>query len=68
VIEKMNEMVKQYYDYSRPLYCAKHGFVDETVPMTEIRNYLKAFTGAVYQNPRSICPQHQMLLPRIIRG
>jgi len=68
VIEKMNEMVKQYYDYSRPLYCAKYGFVDETVPMTEIRNYLKAFMGAVYQNPRSICPQHQMLLPRIIRG
>ncbi len=68
VIEKMNEMVKQYYDYSRPLYCAKEGFVDETVPMTEIRNYLKAFAGAAYQNPRSICPQHQMLLPRSIRG
>jgi len=68
VIEKMNEMVQQYYDYSRPLYCAKKGFVDETVPMTEIRNYLKAFAGAAYQNPRSICPQHQMLLPRSIRG
>jgi len=27
-----------------------------------------AFAGAVYQNPRSICPQHHMLLPRIIKG
>ncbi len=68
VIEKMNEMVKQYYENSRPLYCARKGFVDETVSMTEIRNYMKAFAGAAYQNPRSICPQHQMMLPRIIRG
>jgi len=68
VIEKMNEMVKEYYENSRPLYCARKGFVDETVSMTEIRNYMKAFAGAAYQNPRSICPQHQMMLPRIIRG
>ena len=33
-----------------------------------LRGYLKAFAGAVYQNPKSICPRHQMLLPRIIRG
>ena len=36
--------------------------------MTAIRNYLKAFAGSAYQNPRSICPQHQMILPRSIRG
>jgi glutaconyl-CoA decarboxylase len=36
--------------------------------MTEIRKYLIAFAGAVYQNPKSICPQHQMMLPRIIKG
>jgi glutaconyl-CoA decarboxylase len=36
--------------------------------MTEIRSYLAAFAGAAYQNPRSICPQHQMMLPRIIKG
>ena len=67
-IEKMNQMVKEYYDYSRPIYCAETGMVDEIVDMSQIRKYLKAFVGAVYQNPRSICPQHQMLLPRIIKG
>ena len=30
--------------------------------------YLDAFAGAVYQNPKPICPRHQMLLPRIIKG
>ncbi len=68
IIDKMNEMAQAYHDNSRPIYCAKSGFVDETVPMTRIRNYLKAFAGSVYQNPRSICPQHQMMLPRIIKG
>lgn len=68
VIESMNKVVREYYENSRPLYCAKYGLVDEVVPMNEIRKYLKAFAGAVYQNPRSICPQHQMLLPRSIKG
>jgi glutaconyl-CoA decarboxylase len=36
--------------------------------MTDIRQYLTAFAGAAYQNPKSICPQHQMMLPRIIKG
>ena len=66
--QKMNEMAKKYYDTSRPDYCARHGFVDEIVDLTALRNYLKAFAGAVYQNPQSICPRHHMLLPRIIRG
>jgi glutaconyl-CoA decarboxylase len=66
--QKMNEMAKKYYDTSRPDYCARHGFVDEIVDLTALRNYLKAFSGAVYQNPQSICPRHHMLLPRIIRG
>jgi glutaconyl-CoA decarboxylase len=68
VIEEMNKLVKSYYDNSRPVYCARHGLVDEVAKLTEIRNYLKAFAGAAYQNPRSICPQHQMMLPRIIKG
>jgi len=68
VIEEMNRLVKSYYDNSRPIYCAQHGLVDEVAKMTAIRNYLKAFAGAAYQNPRSICPQHQMMLPRIIKG
>jgi glutaconyl-CoA decarboxylase len=67
VIENMNKMVQEYYDYSRPAYCAHKGFVDEVAALTEIRRYLIAFAGAAYQNPRSICPQHQMLLPRSIR-
>ena len=40
----------------------------EIVSLKALRGYLKAFAGAVYQNPKSICPRHQMLLPRIIRG
>ena len=68
VIEEMNKLVQEYYDYSRPAYCAKHGLVDEVVKMTEIRRYMAAFAGAAYQNPKSICPQHQMMLPRLIKG
>ncbi|TAK50688.1 MAG: glutaconyl-CoA decarboxylase subunit alpha [Betaproteobacteria bacterium] len=64
----MNEMAQKYYDTSRPKYCAQHGFVDEVVDLKALRGYLKAFAGAAYQNPRSICARHQMLLPRIIRG
>jgi glutaconyl-CoA decarboxylase len=68
IIDKMNQMAQEYHDYSRPLYCAQKGFVDEVARMTDIRKYMVAFAGAVYQNPRSICPQHQMLLPRSIKG
>jgi len=68
VIDDMNKLVKEYHDYSRPTYCAKHGLVDEVAKVTAIRNYLVAFAGAAYQNPKSICPQHQMMLPRLIKG
>jgi glutaconyl-CoA decarboxylase subunit alpha len=68
VIDKMNALAQQYYDQSRPIYCAKRGFVDEVIPFARLRAYLQAFTGCVYQNPDSICPHHQMMLPRIIKG
>jgi glutaconyl-CoA decarboxylase len=68
IAQKMNETAKKYYDTSRPAYCARHGFVDEIVPLARLREYLKAFAGAAYQNPASICPRHQMLLPRLIKG
>ena len=68
IIEEMNKLVKEYYDNSRPIYCAQQGLVDEVAKMTEIRRYMLAFAGAAYQNPKSICPQHQMMLPRIIKG
>jgi glutaconyl-CoA decarboxylase len=68
VIEKMNALAQRYRDTSDPLYCAHHGFVDELVNLSDLRSYLQAFAGAVYQNPRSICPRHQQILPRIIRG
>jgi len=68
VIEKMNELAESYYIKSRPIYCASRGFVDEVVPLAELRQYLVAFTGAAYQNPKSICPLHHMMLPRLIRG
>jgi glutaconyl-CoA decarboxylase len=68
VIEKMNELAQKYHEKSRPLFCAKTGLVDEIVPMKDLRKYLVAFAGAAYQNPKSICPQHHMILPRIIKG
>ncbi|MBN2398403.1 MAG: glutaconyl-CoA decarboxylase subunit alpha [Deltaproteobacteria bacterium] len=67
VIDKMNEMVRHYHETSRPFYCAKTGMVDEVVRFQEIRRYLVAFTNGVYQNPRSICPRHHLMLPRLIR-
>ncbi|NIO04896.1 MAG: glutaconyl-CoA decarboxylase subunit alpha [Proteobacteria bacterium] len=68
VIEKMNILAKDYYEKSRPAYCAKMGFVDEVVSLADIRKYMVAFTGAAYQNPTSICPHHHLMLPRIIKG
>ncbi|GAB4258136.1 MAG: carboxyl transferase domain-containing protein [Deferrisomatales bacterium] len=67
-IDKMNELVQKYYERSRPMYCAKHGYVDEIVDFADIRRYMAAFAGCAYQNPKSICAQHQMILPRIIKG
>ena len=68
VIDKMNALAQQYYDQSRPVYCAIRGFVDEVVAFQDIRRYMVAFTGASYQNPISICPHHHLITPRIIRG
>ncbi|HPQ44953.1 MAG TPA: carboxyl transferase domain-containing protein [Syntrophales bacterium] len=68
VLEKMNEMVKHYYDSSRPFYCAKAGLVDEIVRFDKLRDYMVAFTNSVYQNPKSICPRHHMMLPRLIKA
>jgi glutaconyl-CoA decarboxylase len=68
IIEKMNTMAREYHDNSRPAFCAKQGFVDEVVKMNHLRDYLKAFAGSAYQNPKSICPLHHMITPRIIRG
>ena len=68
VIDKMNALAKQYYDQSRPIYCAKRGFLDEIVAFPQMRDYITTFAGCVYQNPNSICPHHQMMLPRIIKG
>lgn len=65
-IGKMNDLIQDYAEKSRPKYCAEQGFVDEIVPLTEIRCYIQAFTEAAYQNPASICAVHQMLAPRAI--
>ena len=67
IIKQMNDMIQLYTDKSRPAYCAKMGMVDEVVDMTELRPYIQAFTEAVYQNPKSICPMHQMVTPRACR-
>lgn len=68
VIDKMNKLAQEYYEKSRPVYCAKRGFVDEVVSFKDMRNYIKAFAGCVYQNPKSICPQNHMMIPRLIKG
>lgn len=67
-IEKMNGIIKMYTEKSRPVYCAKSGFVDEIVAFPDLRNYCKAFAGSYYQNPTTICAPHQMILPRTIKG
>ena len=66
-IDKMNEMIDDYDRKSKPLFCAQAGLVDEIVDLPMMRNYLVAFTDSCYQNPESICPFHQMLLPRTIK-
>lgn len=66
-IDKMNGLIQKYIDKSKPEYCAKTGMVDEIVNMPMLRKYMVAFTAAAYQNPKSICPVHQMILPRVIR-
>ncbi|MFO7553618.1 MAG: carboxyl transferase domain-containing protein [Desulfobacterales bacterium] len=68
IIEKMNQLAKAYHEKSRPLFCAKSGMIDEIVPLSDLRKYLATFAGAAYQNPKSICPHHQLILPRIIKG
>ncbi len=42
--------------------------MDEVVRFEAIRGYMTAFANRVYQNPRSICPQHHLMLPRLIRS
>jgi glutaconyl-CoA decarboxylase len=68
VIDKMNALAQDYYDKSRPVYCAKTGFVDEVVSLPDLRRYMVAFAGAAYQNPKSLCPHNHLMLPRIIKG
>ncbi len=67
IIDRMNALIQSYNDNSRPGACAKQGFVDEIVDLSELRRYICAFAGAAYQNPSAICAFHQMLTPRIIR-
>ncbi len=68
VVESMNRLAGEYHEKSRPLFCARTGLVDEIVRLSDLRKYLAGFAGAAHQNPRSICPHHHMLLPRLIKG
>ena len=65
-IRKMNKLIQYYHDSSRPKYMAQMGMADEIVDIPSLRNYVVAFTESVYQNPVSLCPFHQMLIPRTI--
>ena len=66
-IDRMNETIKEYAEKSKPEFCATKGMVDEIVDLPMLRNYIVAFTDAAYQNPKAICPFHQMVTPRAIR-
>lgn len=66
-IALMNAMIEDYRVKSRPKFCAQMGMIDEVVDLTKIRSYCIAFAESAYQNPVSICPVHQMILPRCIR-
>ena len=68
VIDKMNALAQEYYDKSRPIYCANRGYIDEIISFADIRKYIVAFAGCAYQNPLSICPHHHMMIPRLIKG
>lgn len=68
IIDRMNALAAEYNQKSRPTYCAKTGFVDEIVSFADMRKYMVAFANSVYQNPKSICPHHHMMIPRIIKG
>lgn len=62
----MNAMIEDYQVKSRPKFCAELGMVDEIVALDALRGYLVAFAQSAYQNPASVCPFHQMILPRCI--
>jgi len=64
----MNKLAQKYTDVSRPLFCVENGLVDEFVDLGDLWKYLVAFTGAAYQNRKSICPHNHMMLPRTIQG
>lgn len=66
-IELMNAMINDYHVKSRPKFCAQLGMIDEVVELTKLRSYIIAFAESAYQNPASVCPVHQMILPRCIR-
>ena len=63
----MNALINKFNEEMKPRYTARLGMVDEIVDMTDIRPYMQAFTEAAYQNPKGICPFHQMLTPRSLR-
>ena len=67
-IDKMNALAREYYEKSRPTYCAKKGLVDEVISFADMRKYMVAFAGSAYQNPISLCPHHHLMLPRLIKG
>ena len=68
VLDNMNALAAEYREKSTPRYGAIRGYFDEVVRFEDLRRYLVAFAGCVYQNPTSICPHHQMLTPRVTRG
>ena len=66
---KMNEFVTQCGRDRIPIiWFQDTSGIDVGDTAEAIRNYLVAFTAGVYQNPRSICPHHHLMLPRLIRS
>jgi glutaconyl-CoA decarboxylase len=51
VIDKMNALAQQYYDQSRPIYCAKAGLVDEITRWHHSGTTLSVLRDAVIKTP-----------------
>jgi glutaconyl-CoA decarboxylase subunit alpha len=66
IVDSMNKFVEKYENDSKAIHCAQMGFVDEVVPLNQIRTYLIAFVRAAHQNPKHISPLHQKQLLRTI--
>lgn len=68
IVDRTDTPAAHSHERYGPIECANRGFVDEIIPLPDLRRYIVAFAGCCYQNPKSICAHHRMVLPKIIQG